>query len=351
MNQHMTIRACAIHAGLLLGLTACAVRAEANPVDAVIYSTRGDTKVHILAAGDLSPLGSIDIGVGAHELACSNDGRWVIGSAYGGPGAGHQPADKRLVIIDMKAGAVHKTIDLGSMQRPNDIAFLPGTSEAVVTVEAPPNILRVNAAEGTFSATPIEQKYGHMLALSRDAESVYVSHVVPGGVSILNLASGKVESLINVPEGAEGIAASPDGKRLWVASNRAGKVSIIDTVERKLAHTFECEGFPFRVRFSPDGRTVAISCPKDAEVAFFDAADPEKMRRVSVMEEGMRTPIAPTSVAFVPSGREVAAMCDGVRAQIVLIDVAASKVVSRRNTEGPIPDALTAGRVLWSKQD
>ncbi|MFY7894944.1 MAG: hypothetical protein ACOVP8_01830, partial [Phycisphaerales bacterium] len=38
-------------------------------VPAVIYSTRGDEKIHVLNASDLSLLASIDTGAGLHELA------------------------------------------------------------------------------------------------------------------------------------------------------------------------------------------------------------------------------------------------------------------------------------------
>lgn len=336
-----------IPAAVVASLLPCSLAWGAKLVDAVLYSTRGDNQVHVLAASDLSLLGSIDAGVGAHELAISGDGRWVMGSAYGGPGQGHQPADKRLVVIDMQKGEVHKTIDLGSIARPNDIAFMPNSSEAVVTAEAPQHVLVVNAETGAVRPISLERKTGHMLALSRDAKTVFVSHVMPGGVTFVDIATGKSEAVVDVPTGAEGIAVSPDGKTLWVASNRAGKVSIIDVQGRKVSSSFDCEGFPFRVRFAPDGKTVAISCPNSAEVALFEASAPDKVRRVGVMEERAIQPTVPTSVSFVPGGRTLASLCDGAEPQVVLIDVGAGKVAARRPADGPIADALVAGRVMW----
>src|SRR5690606_7508848 len=77
------------HGTMLTLLLACgAVASVQDPVAeppagkpdlaVVVYSTRGDEKVHLAAANDLSPLGSYAAGAGAHELAISPDGRWLI---------------------------------------------------------------------------------------------------------------------------------------------------------------------------------------------------------------------------------------------------------------------------------
>lgn len=324
-----------------------AVPAGTKRLDAIVYATRGDNQAHVLSATDLSVLGSIELGIGAHELAVSGDGRWLMGSAYGGPGAGHQPADKRLVVADLSTGRVHTTIDLGALSRPNDIAFLPSRSEAIVTVEVPPRVLRVDASAGTYEAIEIERKTGHMLALAPDARSAFVAHVMPGGVTVLNLETRKVESVIDVPVGAEGIACSLDGKSLWVACNRSDKIVVIDTHERKVARVIACEGFPFRLRFAPDGKLVAVSCPKSGDVALIDPSDAEKLRRISVQIEGAQNPSVPTSLAFAPDGKTLAVLCDGGDAGVVLIDASAGKVLHRRAADGAIPDALTSARIMW----
>lgn len=314
--------------------------------DGVLYSTRGDNRVHAVSLPDLAPLGAIEAGLGAHELAISTDGRWAMGSAYGGPGKGHQPADRRLVVLDLAAGKVHRTIDLGELHRPNDIAFLPGSAEAVVTVEAPPRVVKVNADTGSFAAVTLEKNAGHMLALSPDGKRVYVSHVVPGSVTIVDVAEMKVTGNFKAPAGAEGIACSPDGKRLWIAANRSHTIAIVNTDTLETEASFECKGFPFRVKFSPDGRRVAVSCPMAGEIAVFDAADHARVARIST-RQSPDDKQSPTSISFTPDGAAVVAVCDGPKPEIVLIDLAEGKVARRIASAGPTPDALTAGRMAW----
>ncbi len=324
----------------MLSIFAIALATSA-PDPIYLYSTRSDNHVRIVAASDLSHRADIPVNLGCHELAVSSDGRWAIGSAYGGPGKGHQPADNRLVVLDLAKNTRHRTIDLGELQRPNDIAFIPGTADAVVTVEVPPHVVRVNAETGEFSAIPIEHKAGHMLALSPDASSVYVSHVMPGLVSVVDLAQKKTVATIPTRPGAEGIACSPDGKHLWVACNRSNSIVIIDTTRREVVQTLDAPGFPFRMRFSPDGKTVAVSFAMAGEIGFYDAAAPTTLTRVSIKDEAIETTLTPTSIAFAPDGTSLSVVCDGPSPQLVRIATDIQRVTDRIST-AQTPDALAA---------
>src|SRR5690606_21513664 len=116
--------------------------------------------------------------------------------------------------------------------------------------------VRVDAKSGEFTSIPLDHPAGHMLALSPDAKTAYVAHVMPGLVSVVDLAARKTTATIKTPAGAEGIACSPDGLRLWVACNRADSIVIIDTATHEVVQTIDAPGFPFRLRFSPDGTRV-----------------------------------------------------------------------------------------------
>jgi YVTN family beta-propeller protein len=320
-----------------------ATPAIANPA-VILYSTRGDSKLHVLSADDLSLIGSHDLGVGAHELAVSPDGRWAVGSAYGGPGAGHQPADSRLAVFDLSSGKVHRTVDFAPLSRPNDAAFLPDSVHAYITVESPPRIVRVNVDTGEHKPITLDRGTNHMLALSPDGKRLYVAHVIPGGLSVIDTATDAVLSHIALPDGAEGIAVSRDGQRVWVSCNRSDKVVIVDTASGSVERTIECSGFPFRLRLSPDASTVAVSLPKTDEISLFDASDPSNVRRVPLRDaqKPAGPALVPTSIAFTRDGSRIAAVCSGGQGEIVLVDVSEGKVIARRKTDGPIPDALAA---------
>jgi DNA-binding beta-propeller fold protein YncE len=325
-----------------------AAQAEKAPRQVLLYSTRADNKLHVLDATDLSLIASHDLGLGAHELTVSPDHRFAIGTAYGGPGPGHQPADNRLAVLDLKAGKLHRTIALPEMKRPNDAAFMPDGVTAFVTVEAPPRIVRVNADNGEQTTITLEKGTNHMLALSPDAKRLYVAHVMPGGLSMIDTETSKVLSRIDVPTGAEGLAVTRDNARVWVSCNRSDKVVIVDPAAGKIEREIDVQGSPFRLRISPDGKTVAVSCPNAQDVAFIDTANPDNPRRVSVRDAAAGEngpPVAPTSIAFTPDGKHLAAVCMGPQEQVVLIDIAAGKVTARRAADGKQADALATALI------
>ncbi|MFM9956793.1 MAG: YncE family protein [Phycisphaerales bacterium] len=356
---HLSRRVAAIFLCLVPSISTFAVEPPAptrrniagarDPV--ILYSTRADNKLHILDADDLSLVASKDLGVGAHELAVSPDHRFALGTAYGGPGPGHQPADNRIAVFDLEKHRLHRTIDLGTLKRPNDAAFMPDSKHAYVTVEQPPRIVKLSADTGEFTTIELEKPTNHMLALSPDAKRLYVAHVMPGSISVIDTAEDKVIANHPVPDGAEGLAVSHDNSRVWVSCNRSDRVVVLDAATGKIEHELKVEGFPFRLRLSPDGKTAAVTCPKSDDLALINTADPQKVRRVSLRgnpADADAPPLVPTSLAFTPDGKHLAIVCSGPDPEIVLVDFAAGKVAHRRKSDGQIPDALAAA-LLGSK--
>lgn len=324
--------------------------ATTKQVNAVIYSTRGDEKVHVLNASDLTLLASIDAGAGLHELAVDSSGRFLVGSAYGGPNPGHLPADKRIVIIDLAKAAVHKVVTLEDVERPNDIAFVPGTTDAYITAEAPQHIIKLNAVTGVYEKFPLRRGAGHMLTLSADAKTVYVSHVMPGNLSVFNTTTSTTDKLIKLPEGAEAIATSPDGSQVWVASHSESRISIVTTATNEITQSLILPGIPFRMEFSPSGKSVAVACPAANAIAFIDTAAPSLVRFVdtNILEgQTIKQQQSPKAVAFSPDGNTVFAVCSGEVQSIVAIDAQNHLITNRVNSLGPIADALTTATIQW----
>ncbi|HLU38268.1 MAG TPA: YncE family protein, partial [Planctomycetota bacterium] len=241
--------------------------------------------------------------------------------------------------------ALDRVVDLGELARPNDIAFLPGSTTAIVTVEVPPHLVRIDAAGEGFTKFAIPHKAGHMLALSPDGRTAFVSHVAPGSLSFVDLESGESRANVPLPLGAEGIACTPDGRHVWVACNRSGSIAVVDAAERKVVRTLPCPGFPLRLRISPDGRTVAASCTLAGELALFSTAHPGEAARVALPDPVTDEPMRPTSIAFTPDGSAVVAVCDGPRPQLVRVDLARRAITHRLAAAGPIADALCTGRI------
>ena len=334
---------CALASALASQQTTPSAKAPAT-IAAALYSTRGDDKVHLVSLPELKPLATYDAGAGAHELAISADGRWALGSAYGGPGKGHLPADNRVFVLDLPAGKRAHMVDLGAVKRPNDIAFLGSSSEAVLTTEVPAQLLRLDAATGKFTAFALEHRTNHMLALSPDAKTCFVSHVAPGGITRFDLGSNTAKAHAALPTGAEGIACSGDGKRVWVGCNRSSKLVVVDSETLAVVQEVERGGFPLRVKGSLDGKLVAVSCPLSGEVVLYDAADATKAQVID-LRKAIGEEVSPTSIAFAADSTLLVVVANGEPYHVLAIEVATGKVVADIEAAGPIADALAAGRI------
>lgn len=302
----------------------------------VVVSTRGDNKVLLIDAATGETRGTIDAGMGAHEFAVSPDNSIGVGSCYGS-GQHHKTPDNRLFVVDLAKRELLRTIDLGEHQRPNDLIILADNRHALCTSEVKRALLKVDLQEAKVAQEiPLPHPAGHMLAALPTGDRAYVSHVQPGGVSVIDLKAGKVEKFIDTAFGAEGIAVSPDGSRVWVANNRSGTISIIDTAKLEVVNTIKSEGFPFRVRFTPDGKRVAISHPMSGEIKIYNAADATLAATAEVKENAQS--LGPTSISISADSQFLFAVCEGA-SRVVTIDLASAKVISNVRT-GPGPDGM-----------
>ncbi|MDX2017020.1 MAG: YncE family protein [Planctomycetota bacterium] len=198
---------------------------------------------------------------------------------------------------------------------------------------------------------PLAHGTGHMLALAPDASTVYVSHVKPGRLSIIDAASGVVRSSLSLPDGAEGLAIAPDGGSVWVASHQASRISVVSAEKGTVTRSIVCPGMPFRMKFSPDGVMLAVSCPGAGALALISVASPAQVEFVDtnlLNGEPIGVQHVPTSLAFSRDGARVFAVCSGQEGSVVAIDVASRALTKRVKSTGPIADALTAGLILWS---
>jgi YVTN family beta-propeller protein len=88
---------------------------------------------------------------------------------------------------------------------------------------------------------------------------------------------------VPVGRGAEGFDRSPDGKTLWVANAQDASVSIVDVATKKVEATVPVQfGAANRLKFTPDGRLVLISDLRGHELIVMDAASRKETKRIEV---------------------------------------------------------------------
>ena len=347
-----------IHAALLLalfGTTLAAPALAATDGDAgpargasLLVGNKSAASVWHLDLADGRRRAETVTGQGPHEIAVAPDGRTVVVTDYG---VGDAPGNT-LTVLDPVSGET-RTIDLGDNTRPHGLRFLPDGRRLVVTTEGSAALVVVDVASGTVErAIGIGPGVGHMVALSADGATAYVTKVGSGGLVRVDLAAAKgggVDARPAVREvlagaGAEGIDVAPDGT-VWVSNREAGTVTVHDPDSLAVLDTLPSPGFPIRLVFTPDGRHALVTNARAATLAVFDAATRKAVATVALEPEGVEVhdtllgrAALPIGAVADPAGGRVFVAISGAD-RIAVVDTATWTVSDYWET-GREPDAL-----------
>ena len=193
----------------------------------VVANKAGDT-VSFIDLDSGREAARVAVGRAPHELAVSPDGRTVLVGEYG-PESAHGSS---VAILDLASASVVGRIDVGPNSRPHSVAFLPGGSRAVVTLQDSDALAVLDLASRAVVRTiATGGRESHMVRLSPDGRRAYVtSRLGEGTLSIIDLEGGSPTRVLETGAGAEGLAVTPDGREVWVLDREAGTISIVDTV-------------------------------------------------------------------------------------------------------------------------
>src|SRR5919198_4446226 len=223
-------------------------------------------------------LGRVPVGQGPHELTTSSDGKYAFASNYGtGPAPGHT-----ISMIDVAAQKELRRIDVAPLSRPHGLDF--GGGKLYFTAEASKSIARYDpAADKIDWQFETGQSTTHMVLLTKDLKTIFTSNIGSDSVSKIQQGSdGKwTQTVIAVGKGPEGIDLSPNGKEVWSAHSRDGGVSIIDVASGKVAQTINIgTKRSNRIKLTPDGKFALISDLEAGEPLVVVAAAPKEGRRM-----------------------------------------------------------------------
>ena len=279
---------------------------------------------------------SFDAGTEPHDVAVSPDGRWGVLSNFG-PGNSPNFRGNRLIIVDMAAKKVVRTINLGDYRGLHDVLFRPGApTRVVVTAQTSRRIVEVDIAAGTVvGAAETRGDRSHTLAITRDGRFAFTTNEGTSTVSKMDLTTHSFVATFPATENVEGIGVSADGKDLWVGSMAIGAVQVFDTESGKVVATLPQFRYPVRVVVSPDGRRVVISDPGCKAVVIADAGTRKIVRVIRVNAETFLVgEIAPDSrVAFAASGGA---------GRVVSLDLETGRRIAEYQT-GRHPDGIAWG--------
>ena len=235
-------------------------------------------------------LGRVAVGEGPHELVVSDNGKYAFASNYGGGAAG----GRTISMIDVPAMKEVRRIDVSPLSRPHGLDFAGG--KLYFTAEASKAIARYDpAADKIDWRFETGQATTHMVILTRDMKTIFTSNIGSDNVSRIQQGAdgGWTETLIAVGKGPEGIDVSPNGREVWSAHSRDGGVSVIDVASGKVLQTINVgTKRSNRIKLTADGKFALVSDIEAGEVVVVDAAARTVVRRIPVgrQPEGVLIP-------------------------------------------------------------
>ncbi len=191
----------------------------AGEKDRLYVGDRAQSKVHVIDPATRQVESSIDVGKGVWHIWADGKGRqlWVSNDL-----------DKSLSVIDLDAGAVVATIQLGS--KPHDVFVTDEGSRAYVSVftgnDSPDSVFLFSTATYKKLAARAVGKDPHLFHQAK-GNRLYVP-CQSGNLFVLNGAN--LDEVKNIPlPGAHGVNVSPDGKYLFVSNLPGGQLFTVNT--------------------------------------------------------------------------------------------------------------------------
>jgi DNA-binding beta-propeller fold protein YncE len=232
-----------------------------------------------------------------------------------------------LTVVDVKALAVAKTIELGEYHRPHGIAFMPDGKRVVVTAEANASVIVVDVESGMVQgAVSTGQKVGHMLALAPDGGRVWVANLVSATVSPIDLVEMTAGEPVAVVSGCEGIAVTQDGSEVWTASREQNVVLVLDAKDMSRKAELAAPGLPFRLAPTADGKTMVVANAEAGVLQLFDVATKQA---TTVDIKGADGSSAGPVGTIVAGDSKTAFVALGMEDRIAIVDLDARSVVGR----------------------
>lgn len=277
-------------------------------------------------------LGRVPTGQGPHELVASTDGKYAFASNYGtGPAPGHT-----ISMIDLAAPKELRRIDVAPLSRPHGLDFAGG--KLYFTAEGSKSIARYDpAADKIDWQFETGQTTTHMVLVTRDLKTIFTSNIGSDSVSKIQQGPGDndgkwMQTLIAVGKGPEGIELSPNGKEVWSAHSRDGGVSIIDVASGKVIDTIDAgTKRSNRIKLTPDGKFALISDLEAGDLVVLDASDRKVIKRMPLGKQ-------PEGILIPPGGSRAFVAVNGDN-HVAVIDLKTWQVTKRLST-GTGPDGM-----------
>lgn len=252
------------------------------------------------AVGFYSPagqrIGGVKIGEHPHEIVLAPDGRTayisnngILWMQYAGEGG------NTISIVDVKTRALIGTIDLGTHRRPHGLALDGKRNLLYSTIENPDGMVMIDlATRKVVRRFDVKGEDPHMVLLSPDGETAFVSNTGTGTVAAINVTTGATK-LIPTDKRPQGGVLSKDGKLIYMTNSEGNSITIIDVARQENVGRIETGKGPNRIVLTPDGKTLVYSMQAGELVGWVDIASRKQTHTAKL-------PGPPLSLLLSPDG-------------------------------------------------
>jgi len=292
----------------------------------LLVANNGENTVALMDDATGTVLKTLPTGEGPHEIAVSPDGRFAYIADSGTP---TKPGNT-ITAVDLGRREVKGKFRLGEHQ-PHDLRVSADGKRLWAACAPTQSVVEMDTATGAITRTwKTGVDGGWMLAASPDDRLVFVAHLEGGGLSLIELASGKVTRAVT-PQGEMGFDVARDGREVWAANSENSQISVVEARTGRILSTFPSGGqSPVRLKFTPDGKRVLVPTA-DKKLIVFDAA---RRKLVATVELEFR----PKVIAVSGDGKQVF-IGHPSEDRVSVVDLTSLKVV-RTIPTGKRPDGI-----------
>jgi DNA-binding beta-propeller fold protein YncE len=311
----------------------------AQPI--LLVANKADATVSVIELPGGKVLATLPTANGPHEIAVSRDGARAVISGYGDQG---EPG-RSLTVLDLRALAVERTIDLGELRRPHGLAYLHDDQHVLVTAEANAAVAIVDVVAGTVVKTlPTSAQGTHMVALARDGKRAYTANIGSGTLTAIDVDSMTSDAAKPAVPRCEAIAITADGREVWTASLEQNVIAIFDVPALSPDGQIPAAGVPIRITPTPDGKTMLVSNVEGSTLQVIDVAT-RKVDSIAIPATNGTT-AAPIG-AVVSHDSATAYVALAAENRVAVVDLATRTIIGYLTT-GRGPDGIAYSRVVRS---
>lgn len=311
-----------------------------EPVIAAVARSAGE--LVLLDPDTLAVRQRLQAGVGPHDVAVSEDGRFALVPSHGVFPAPHDlPIEQSQMRWTSEASDGYRIIDLVSGEqiahrplegclRPHGAAITPQAERFWITCETEGHVREFDG-ETLEEIRRFELAEGvHKVMLLQRRSLLVASNPEEGGIDLIDLDTGSARH-IPTGSGAEGLAAAADERRVFVTSGFEGEICVVD-VEAEAVSSCWSSGGNFPIGLAHDVQRNRLWVINNASARLVALDD-----RSGAVRTEIALPSNPLGLAFdIGSDRLLIGLPR--RNEIVAIDGSTGEIVARSGSVMEVDD-------------